>query len=185
MKTALVVILIAASAFAQDHAAVVAAKSAACGPASTSFTVNSDSTQHPTPEPDPDKALIFVVEDLGQCIDCYSSKSPLSVEDVSNAVIKVGADGDWVGADKGNSYLFFTATPGEHHLCINWQSRLIERSQAFAMASLTVEAGKVYYLRARLFPGRANFSFDLDPVNRDEGKFLVAASGYSVSHAKK
>jgi hypothetical protein len=185
-KSALAVFFfLVASAFAQDHAAVMAAESSACGPSSTTFAVSPDADQHPTPQPDSDKALVFVVEDLGQCADCYSAGSPLAVSDVSDAVTKVGADGVWVGANKGKSHFFFTTTPGEHHLCVNWQSRLSERAQAFAMASLTAEAGKVYYFRSRLFPGRADFSFDLDPVNRDEGKFLVAAAAYSVSHPKK
>jgi hypothetical protein len=33
-------------------------------------------------------------------------------------------DGAWVGTNQGSSYFFFAAAPGEHHLCIHWQSRL-------------------------------------------------------------
>jgi len=53
------------------------------------------------------------------------------------------------------------------------------------MAGLTAEAGKVYYFRARLFPGEADFFLDLDPVNSDQGRYLVASSPFSVSHPKK
>ena len=59
------------------------------------------------------------------------------------------------------------------------------RSRAFAMANFTAEAGKVYYFRERLFPGGDDYFFDLDLVNSDEGKYLVATSSFSVSHAKK
>jgi len=90
-----------------------------------------------------------------------------------------------VGANRGNSYLFFSAVPGEHHLCVNWQSRFVSRSEVFAMANLTAEAGKVYYFRVRVFPGEAEFSFDLDLVNSDQGKYLVASSAYSAAHPKK
>lgn len=182
MRIVLVLALLAASAVAQDNVSLMSAEGA-CGPAKVSFSATADATQHPVPQPDPDKALVFVIEDLGQCKDCAHGHNIVS--DVDSAIVKIGADGSWIGADRGNSYLFFSVTPGEHHLCMNWQSRLSIRSQAFAMASLTAEAGKVYYFRARVFPGEDNYSFDLDRVDNDEGRFLVAASPYSVSHPKK
>lgn len=182
MRIILVLALLATSAVAQDNVSLMSSE-AACGPANVRFSATADATQHPVPQPEPDKALIFVVEDLGQCKDCLHGRNIVS--DVDSAVVKIGADGSWVGADRGNSYLFFSVTPGEHHLCMNWQSRLSLRSHAFAMAGLTAEAGKAYYFRARVFPGENNYSFELDRVDGDEGKFLVAASPYSVSHPKK
>jgi hypothetical protein len=185
MKSVYVVFLLAASAFAQDRVAMQAAQSA-CGPTPVTFDAKIDQTQHPTPDADADKALIYVIEDLGQCVDCYGGGSLLSVvPDVSGAVIRIGADGSWIAAGRGGSYLFFSTNPGEHHICVNWQSTLEERSRAYAFTDLTVEAGKVYYLRARLFPGHADFSLDLELVNKDEGKFLVASSPLSLSHPKK
>jgi hypothetical protein len=54
------------------------------------------------------------------------------------------------------------------------------------MANFTAEEGKVYYFRERVFPGEHGaYSFDLDSVNSDEGKYLVASYAFSVSHAKK
>jgi len=170
------------SAFAQDRVAAMAAESA-CGPAQINYSATADTNHHPNPQPDPDKALVFVVEDIGQCADC--SKSNAIINDVSAAIVKVGADGAWIGAGRGSSYLFFPVEPGEHHLCVNWQSRLSVRARAFAMSNLTAEAGKTYYFRVRLFPGDAEFSFDLEQVNSDEGKYMVASSPLSVSHPKK
>lgn len=177
MKLIVTVLLLISSTVAQDHAATTAAESA-CGPTPVTFSVTPDTTQHPTPQPDPDKALVFVVEDLGQCKECEGGS-------VGAPLVRVGVDGTWAGAIRGNSYFFFDAAPGEHHLCMNWQSRLSSRADVFAMANLTAEAGKVYYLRVRVFPGEANFSFDLDLVNSDQGKYLVASSPYSVSRPKK
>jgi hypothetical protein len=183
MKAALVVVLFAASAFAQDQAAATAAE-AACGPKEVKFDAKQDAVQHPTPQPEAGKALVYVIEDLGQCSDC--GRVSLSLTDVDNAVVKVGMDGSWVGASRGNSYLLISPEPGEHHMCLNWQSSLEERSRAFTMTDFTAEAGKIYYFRARLFPGHSgDYSFDLDPVNTDEGRFLVASSAFSVSHPKK
>jgi hypothetical protein len=187
MKAALVLILFAASAFthavAQDQPALAAAE-AACGPKEIKFDVKQDGTQHPNPQPEPGKALVYVVEDLGQCSQCTGHGNQFFTS-VSLALTKVGMDGAWVGANHGSSYFFFAADPGEHHLCINWQSTLEVRSRAFAMANFTAEEGKIYYFRARVFPGHDDYSFDLDPVNSDQGKFLVASSVFSVSHPKK
>jgi len=183
MKAALVLILFAASALAQDQAALLAAESA-CGPKDVKFAVKQDPAQHPAPQPESGKALIYVVEDLGQCPDCDGGSKAISTN-VDQALTKVGMDGAWMGANQGSSYFFFAATPGEHHLCINWQSRLEARSRAFAMASFTTEEGKVYYFRERVFPGAHDYSFDLDPINGDEGKYLVASSVFSISHPKK
>ena len=181
MKLLCAAVVLVSYACAQDHIGISAAQSA-CGPAQINFSATIDANQHPTPQPDPDKAVVFVVEDLGQCVDCAVNR--LWIADVSGALVKVGADGSWMGATRGNSYLFFTVTPGEHHLCVNWQSRISERAQAFAMSNLNAEAGKSYYFRARLFPGEADFSFDLDQVNSDQGKYMVASSPVSVSRQK-
>ncbi|MGA7696720.1 MAG: DUF2846 domain-containing protein [Candidatus Sulfotelmatobacter sp.] len=172
MKAALFVVLFAVSAFAQDQAAITAAQ-AACGPKEVKFDAKQDAAQHPTPQADPGKALVYVVQNLGemQCSGC--------------ALTKVGLDGAWVGATQGSSYVYFPAEPGERHICVNWQSRLEWRSRSLALANFTAEAGHVYYFRIRLSISRSIYSFDLDPVNSDEGKLLVASSAYSVSHSKK
>ncbi|MFY9660349.1 MAG: hypothetical protein WAJ97_06980 [Terriglobales bacterium] len=172
MKAALVLVLFAVSAFAQDQTAITTAE-AACGPKNVKFDARQDTTQHPVSQPDPNKALVYMVQDIGeaQCTGC--------------ALTKVGLDGAWVGANQGSSYFFFTAEPGEHHLCVNWQSWIGFKSRAFAMANFTAEPGGVYYFRSRVIFTRQDYIFDLDPLNSDQGKFLVASSAFSVSHPKK
>jgi hypothetical protein len=53
------------------------------------------------------------------------------------------------------------------------------------MANFTAEPGGVYYFRSRVIFTRQDYIFDLDPLNSDQGKFLVASSAFSVSHPKK
>ena len=183
MKAALVVILFAVSAFAQDQSAIAAAE-AACGAKDVKFDAKQDATQHPTPQPKPGKALVYVIEDLGQCSGC-TARSNAFFTNVDEALTRVGIDGTWVGANPVISYFYFADDPGEHHLCINWLSRLEIRSRAFAMANFTAQEGKVYYFRERLSPGESDYSFDLESVNSDEGKYLVAASAFSASHPRK
>jgi hypothetical protein len=172
MRVVLVLVFVAISAGAQDQAAVAAAQ-AACGPKNAKFSAIQDHQQHPTPDPDPEKALVYVVQELGElkCEDC--------------ALTRIGLDGSWVGANQGSSYFFFWTGPGEHHLCLNWQSWIHARSQAVALANFSAEAGTVYYFRARIFYARENYSFDLDAINSDQGKYLVASSALCASHTKK
>jgi hypothetical protein len=175
MKTLLLTLLLASSAFAQDLSAITAAE-AACGPRDVQYDVKTDNNQHPMPVPVTDKALVYVAQEFGE-IPCKSC-----------ALTKVGVDGAWVGANKGSSYFFFSVDPGEHHVCLNWQSRFEQRSRAVALANFIAEAGRVYYFRARIFsPGIKDigYSFDLDPINSDQGKLLVASSRFSISHPKQ
>ncbi len=178
MRTSLLLTLFAVASFApvsasaQDANAMTAAQSA-CGPAAAQFDAKEDTIRHPIPQPDAGKALVYVVQDLGelQCPSC--------------GLTRVGADGAWVGVNRGSSYFFFSVEPGDHHLCMNWQSRLEWRSRSFSMANFTAEAGHVYYFRSRIFDSRYISYFDLESVNDDQGRFLVASSALSVWEPKK
>jgi hypothetical protein len=98
--------------------------------------------------------------------------------------LRVGLDGKWVGAAKGDSYLSFSVDPGEHHLCTRWQSHWKRFSDKAAFAGFTADSGQIYYFRARIIEGQNNFALDFEPVNGDEGKYLVASSAVSVSKPK-
>jgi hypothetical protein len=55
------------------------------------------------------------------------------------------------------------------------------------LAHFDAGAGKIYYFRTRAF-GRAagpQVFLDLDPIDSDQGKFLVSAFASSISHPKK
>jgi len=180
MKAAFVVILLAVSAFAQELS--VAAAESACGPAATEFIIKTSDGLQSLRQPEPGKALVYVIEDE-------------KIRGIRSVTTRVGLDGAWVGANRGNSYLFFSVDPGEHHLCTDWTSDFLAGGRVVSLAPLTAEPGKIYYFRARTIAAAASFvegklwengaSIDLDPVNSDEGKLLVATSALSVSHPKK
>jgi len=174
MKAALVVILFAVSAFGQKASGVSHAQTA-CGPSEVNF-ITETSTAQPPAQPEPGKALVYVAEDF-----------PTVQPTIGSPRIKVGLDGAWMGATHGKSYLFFQLDPGEHHLCIKWQSTLERFSKLASFAYLTAEPGKTYYYRARItFSSQwANEYLDLDPVDADEGQYLVASSPLVTSHPKK
>jgi hypothetical protein len=168
MRIALLLFLLASPAYAQTQDAASAALFA-CGPANVKFDVKESGVPVDAAS-EPGKALVYVIEDTGQ---------------VADITIRVGLDGGWVGANQGNTHFPFLVSPGEHHLCANWQSSLSSRSAFYSLANFTVEAGKIYYFRARLWEGARIAPLDLDPLNSDEGRYLVVASPLAVSHAKK
>jgi hypothetical protein len=177
MKTVLVAVLFAASALAQENPALAHAQ-AACGPLDVRFDAQTSAGQ-PDAQPEPGKALVYVAEDF--------RKAP---GESGDPTIRVGLDGAWKGATRANSYLFFSVDPGEHHLCTSWQSRPKQLSGLAAFARFTAEPGKTYYFRARItystYGARgAVMNLDLDPVDPDEGQFLVASFRLSNSHPKK
>ena len=174
MKTALLFLLLASPAYAQTQEAVNAALFA-CGPANVKFDVKESGPQ-PESAIEPGKALVYVIEDMGQAAE----------ECVGGCItIRMGVDGEWVGANQGNTHFSFSVSPGEHHLCSNWQSSFSSRSSFYSLANFTAEAGKIYYFRARIWQGARISWLDLDPVNSDQGRYLVIASPLAVSHAKK
>jgi hypothetical protein len=181
MKSALALVLfLAASAFAQDSPQ----PPTACGPLDAKFDAQAEAGQPAaqlsaqlSAQAEPGKALVYVAEDF--------TKAP---GEIDNPTLRVGMDGAWVGATRTNSYLAFAVEPGEHHLCSSWQSHWQRLSKLAAFAGFTAEAGKVYYFRERITyssAGKAaNMILDLEAVNPDEGRYLVATYKPSVSHAK-
>ena len=173
MRAALALILFTMAAFAQDPSAISAAETA-CGPKDVNFDVKDDNSQHTVADPELGKALVYVIQDIGvvKCIGgCITTK--------------VALDGAWVGANHHNSYLFFHVSPGEHHLCANWQSHFAFASRLMGLAHFTAKAGQVYYFRTRAFGDKSQAFLDLDPIDSDQGGLFVASYPWSISHPKK
>lgn len=177
MKAALVVILFATSALAQKQSLIADAE-VACGPKEVQFDTQLVAAQ-PLTQPDAGKSLVYVVEVFEK-----------AVGQLARPTLRVGLDGTWIGADKGKAYISFSVDPGMHHLCTRWQSRWKRYSNEAAFTGFTADPGKIYFFRARIKEiggsgGGSNFSLDLEPLNEDEGKYLVASSSLSVSRPKK
>lgn len=161
------------SALAQDSAAVTAAE-AACGPKGVNFDVKDDDAPHAVGRPEAGKALVYVVQEIGE-LNCIGAC----------LTTKIAVDGAWVGANHHNSYLFFAVEPGEHHLCTSWQSHFARMSRVVGLAHLTAEAGKVYFFRTRVIGRQGPTFFDFEPIDSDLGRLFVALIPLSISHPKK
>jgi hypothetical protein len=181
MKTAFVVIFLASFVFAQNPDRVPHAQPA-CGPLNAEFQIKMDNSQSPDFQPENGKALVYVAEDQ-------------KFQAAKDVTARIGLDGAWVAATRGNSYVFFSVDPGEHHLCADWRSTLLSAGRLVSLFGFKAEAGKVYYFRVRTTGGPASMldrssldesaTLDLDLINSDEGKLLVSTSPYSASRLKK
>jgi hypothetical protein len=150
---------------AQDDAAT-ARTAAGCGLSATMFDVKTTDLKHPVGQPEPGKALVYFFVDF-----------------VTAPTMRVGVDGNWVGANDDKSYFFFQVEPGEHNVCTEWQSGAFKKSseRIGEAMHLTTEVGKTYYIRL-------NFSYQrmqLGLCDEAEGHFLIGSSLYATSQPKK
>jgi hypothetical protein len=162
MKSALIALLLAASAFGQTQSD---SATSACGPKDASFDVKLDKTQHTLAQPGPGKALVYFIQEKGA--------------DAFAVTTKIGIDGAWVGANKNSSYFAVSVEPGERHVCANVQSY---RGHPVGLVHFTAEAGKVYYFDGRVVYGAtSDLYFFLGVVDSDQGKYLIDSLPLSVS----
>ena len=162
MKSALVVLLLAVSAFGQTLSGPA---TSACGPKSDGFQVKLDKSPHTLAQPDPGKALVYFIQEKGS--------------DAFAVTTKIGIDGAWVGANKNSSYFAVSVEPGERHVCANVQSY---RGHPAGLVHFTAEAGKVYYFDGRVVYGEASdLYFFLGVVDSDQGKYLIDSLPLSMS----
>ena len=152
-------------ALAQDQGAA-ARTAAGCGPINSYFDVKTTDSMHPVGQTEAGKALVYFLVDY-----------------VTAPTMRVGVDGQWVGANDGKSYFFITAEPGEHNVCMQWQTTTFKKtSESIGEAMhVTFEPGKTYYIRLNFIYQR----LQLQLADEAEGHFLIGASLYSTSQLKK
>jgi hypothetical protein len=125
----------------------------ACGPKDkeVNYSEKADHKQHPLPQPDAGKALVYVLRPtrLGFVIQT-----------------KVAVDGDWKGVNRGDTYFFFQLDPGDHAVC--------SVAENHSVLQLTVEAGKTYYLQQHIETGVMKARNEIAPMPEDEAKQKLA-----------
>ncbi len=154
---------------------------AGCGPADVKFDVKTDKRHVAVTKSVPDKALVFVISQQKSAVNV--SSFPFGTE---RAITRVGLDGNWVGANHGNSYVSFTANPGVHHVCTDWQSVVPSKQKLSGAADLPAEAGKTYYYLAEVMIESQDHPprLWLKAVDESEGLLLLSKSESSTGKAK-
>jgi hypothetical protein len=179
MKSMLVVSLLTMLAVpvpAQDQ--VTAARTAAgCGADNVQFDVKTDKSQHPQGQVPAGKALVYIFE---------LEKTDAGAFKIGAVTIRIGLDGQWVGANRGNTYFYLPVAPGDHNFCANWQSSLGRVSKLSSAVSLTAEAGQVYYFATKVDErSHDNPAVWMEAVDPAEAKLLIASASLSNFHPKK
>jgi hypothetical protein len=136
----------------------------ACGSADNDvkYDVKTDKDHHPTPDPAPGKALLYIY------------RSGLLAGAVQT---KAAIDGKWIGANLGNNYFFVQLAPGEHYVC--------SKAENNSVLTLNLEAGKTYYVRQEISIGTTkarNFAVLMD---NEKGKKEMDKCHPSISTEKK
>ena len=147
---------------------------AGCGPDGTQFNVKTEKTGN-TPQPDPGKAVVYVF-----------SKEIYEGIRIGKVTTRVGMDGSWVGANQGASYVAFSADPGEHRLCANWQSSIGTLAKKASAISLTAEPGHTYFFQTIIEErSHKQTGIRLEAVDPAEGQLLLVSSTRSIAEPKK
>lgn len=171
-------VVLASSVFASLWGADKQLPPGGCGPNEITFKVNTEKhAQRPGPV-GADQALVFVIQD-----DNMFMTRP-------RPTVRVGLDGEWVGANHGNSWFNFYVEPGDHQLCASWQAYFpLKTGSRSAAARLSAEAGRVYFFRVRDYYASDSSgmiiqppSVELEPLDEDEGALLT--SRYPLSKAQ-
>jgi hypothetical protein len=151
---------------------------AGCGPMATQFDVKTDKNQHSVTQPDSGKALVYVI---------VEEKRDPQVMQIGDVTTRVGLDGNWLGANHGESYVSFSVDPGAHRVCSDWQSKLKSIQKLSGAADLTAEAGKTYFFRVQVtMPyGKLAADLKLKAIDDAEGLLLISKSSLSTWKAKK
>jgi hypothetical protein len=169
MRILLVGMLLSVSALAQSTPTRMAP---ACGLSGVDFDVKLDKSQHTVVQPQPGKAQVYFVQDIGGASFDFGGK----------VVSWIGIDGQWLGMNKNNSYFSVSLEPGERHLCVIDQ---LSSDHSIEILPFKAEAGSVYYFRERVVLSRFGIYLFLDPVNSDEAEYLIGSFPLSISHPKK
>jgi hypothetical protein len=166
MKAALIPFLFVAVTPAWAKTPSLPPLPSSCGPKAAGFNVKLDKSQHSLVQPESGKARIYFIRD--------------GIGDLGRPLM-FGIDGAWAGASHGGSYFSVSVDPGDRHICVASHYYDREGDQlAVVLAHLQAEAGKTYFYRMRDY-----LELQIDPIDSDEGKYLLAFFPLSVSSPKK
>lgn len=142
---------------------------------SVTFDVTTAKIKNTAATPDSGKALVYFIEDDS------------TFESIPKPTVRLGMDGTWMGATHSSSWFNFPVDLGEHHLCANWQSRVVlfGSSHQTAAVHFTAVAGKTYFFRMQDAWNRAaGLSINFTRLDSDEGQILIRKFAHSTFSQK-
>jgi hypothetical protein len=171
------ILLHASSALAQTSPAIGHA-ALGCGDPKVKFDVKAGKSGG-VAHTDPAKALVYLIE------DDFNFPGP------PTPTTRVAIDGQWVGANHGNSYFAVPISPGSHDLCTSWQNLKLTRGSRSAGRHFTAKPGGVYFFEVKnsRYPSKTSFAPDtvdvtVDHLDPNEGRILISNFKLSTSRPK-
>ena len=184
MKPRLIVLFLCASLFTAvqaQGAKVILPK--ACGDDNVRFDVSTQKGQPPPAAPEAGKAQLVFIETMEKGGYTCIGHCP-------EFVTRVGLNGAWIGANKGNSFFAYTVDPGEYHLCVDWQSARGKLRRKVGMDAFILDPGTVYYYQVKvksimMSDTYSELDLKLVALSQDEANYLFPLSALSISKPKK
>lgn len=169
MRVALFVFALATVAWAQNPDTFPSS----CGPG-IAFKVKLQNPARVPGPPQPGHARVVFIHDTGDDPNIGLLAYPTT---------RYALDGAWTGANHGSSWFTVSIAPGEHHICTNLQTSVVE--QRTELAHFTAVAGQTYYYRTRLIMSRVVELMELEPIDSDQGAYLTQIYPLSIATAKR
>ena len=148
---------------------------AACGPFESKLKVSTSKKPPPSDTGTTEKTAVYVIQTNQQRVipEC-------------RMVTRFGIDGSWVGGNCTDTYFRVELAPGLHHMCGEWQTKMLFQKRPISALSLQLSAGKIYYVRANFaLASRAGHNaIDLQIIDEDEGKLLISKEKQSSFELK-
>jgi hypothetical protein len=177
MKRFLLAVLLWTAPVLAQSPAIDPRTAAGCGPLHSEFSVKVDKNDHNLQQPDAGNALVYVIV----------QERPDYALKIGDVTTRIGLDGNWVAANHGPSYAAFAVSPGDHRICVDWQSSLEMLQKLNGAVNLSAQAGKTYFYRTVVDIGSQQQSAGLwfAAVDPAEGMLLVSKTGKSAWKPKK
>ena len=140
-----------------------------CGPEKQAVDVRTAKNHHPTIPLAPGTATLVFIQRSPVCIGCGE--------------VRIGVDGSWVGANKGDSYFSVSVAPGERHVCAYWSSTFSVLEDKLWLTDVSARMAQTYYYYADFFgnTARGGLTLRLEPISPDEANFLISNSSLASS----
>jgi hypothetical protein len=132
-----------------------------CGPAVHHSTKRVKTRSELEATPPADKALVYVVRPT-----------------IAGGFVqtKLSMDRKWVGVNQRNTYFVIAVDPGTHDFC--------SESENGSRLTLTIQAGKIYYLQQHIRMGTFKAQNELSQINEEEGQAALGKCDRMVSWEK-
>jgi hypothetical protein len=143
-----------------------------CGKPEAALDVQTQKNPAAPVNSQPGKSTLVFVQRNSACLGC--------------SVVRVGLDGAWAGANKGNSYFSVAVEPGDHHVCAWWDAPLARMESRIGLTDLESAPNRTYYFEvvvAKYGDSGAPF-MKLKALSPDMGAFLASRSSLSIATPK-